>query len=60
MELTARHYEETYTLSYMKKIASYMMKRRKGTKQYKQRLFASGSLGELREVIALIFADNRV
>lgn len=60
MELTAQHYEETYTLSYMKKIASYMMKRRKGTKQYKQRLFASGSLGELREVIALIFADNRV
>lgn len=60
MELTARYYEETFTLSYMKKLASYMMKKRKGTKRYKERLFASGSLEELREVIALIFADDPV
>lgn len=60
MELTARYYEETFTLSYIKKLASYMMKKRKGTKRYKERLFGSGSLEELREVIALIFADNPV
>ncbi|MDE7418008.1 MAG: tRNA-dihydrouridine synthase family protein [Lachnospiraceae bacterium] len=58
LELTTRHYEETFTLSYMKKLASYMMKKRKGTKRYKERLFGSGSLEELREVIALIFADK--
>ncbi len=58
LELAARYYEETFTLGYMKKIASYMMKKRKGTKRYKERLFASGSLEELREVIALIFADT--
>ena len=58
LELTARHYDETYTLGYMKKLSSYMMKKRKGTKRYKERLYRSGSLAELREVIALIFADG--
>lgn len=60
MELTARHYDETFTLGYLKKIASYMMKKRKGTKRYKESLYGSGSLEELREVIALIFADDPV
>ncbi len=54
-ELTARYYDETYTLGYMKKLASNMMKKRRGTKQYKERLYRSGSLEELREVLALIF-----
>lgn len=58
MELTAQYYDETFVLSYMKKLASYMMKKRKGTKRYKEQLFRSGSLEELREVIALIFADS--
>ncbi|MBD5537050.1 MAG: tRNA-dihydrouridine synthase family protein [Lachnospiraceae bacterium] len=58
IELAAQYYEETFVLSYIKKIASYMMKKRKGTKQYKERLYKSGSLEELREVIALIFADD--
>lgn len=59
LELAARYYDETFTLGYMKKLASYMMKKRKGTKRYKERLYRSGSLGELREVIALIFADDK-
>lgn len=58
MELTAQYYDETFVLSYMKKLASYMMKKRKGTKRYKEQLFRSGSPEELREVIALIFADS--
>jgi len=55
MELTERYYDETFTLGYMKKITSYMMKGRKGTKKYKERLFRCGSPQELREVIGLIF-----
>lgn len=55
LELAARYYDETFVLGYMKKIASYMMKKRKGTKRYKERLFASGSLEELREMIGMIF-----
>ena len=57
IELASRYYDETFTLGYMKKLASYMMKKRKGTKRYKERLYRSGSLEELREVLALIFAD---
>jgi len=60
VELAAQYYEETFTLSYVKKIASYMMKKRKGTKRYKERLYRSGSLEELREGIALIFEDKPV
>ncbi len=60
LELTTQHYDETFTLGYMKKLSSYMMKKRKGTKRYKERLYRSGSLAELREVIALIFADSPV
>jgi len=58
MELAAEHYDETYTLGYMKKLSSYMMKKRKGTKRYKEQLFRSGSLEELREVLALIFGGG--
>lgn len=51
-------YDESYTLGYIKKIASYMMKKRRGTKRYKQRLFGSGSLEELREALELIFLET--
>lgn len=56
--LTSRYYDETFTLSYMKKLSSYMMKKRKGTKRYKERLYRSGSLEELSEVIGLIFGPD--
>ncbi len=43
----------------MKKLASYMMKKRKGTKRYKEQMYRSGSLDELKRVIALIFGENQ-
>ncbi len=55
LELTRQYYDETFTLSYIKKLASYMMKKKKGTKQYKERLHRSGSPEELMAVLALIF-----
>lgn len=55
LELTGRHYDETFTLAYMRKLSAYMMKKRKGTKRYKERLYRSGSIGELKEVLELIF-----
>lgn len=58
MALTAQYYDETFTLSYMKKLASYMMKKRKGTKRYKEQMYRSGSLEELREMLTLIFAET--
>lgn len=58
MELTGRYYDETYTLAYIRKLASYAMKKRKGTKKYKERLYRCGSMEELREVVTLIFTTN--
>ncbi len=58
MELTGRYYDETYTLAYIRKLASYAMKKRKGTKRYKERLYRCGSMEELREVVTLIFTTN--
>lgn len=55
-ELTGRYYDETYTLAYIRKLASYCMKKRKGTKRYKERLYRSGSVEELKEVVTLIFS----
>ncbi len=58
IDLANRYYEETFVLAYIKKLASYMMKGRKGTKQYKERLHGSGSLAELREAVELIFGEG--
>lgn len=58
LDLTGRYYDETYTLAYMRKLASYMMKKRRGTKRYKERLYKSGSVEEFREVLELIFLSE--
>ena len=56
LELTAQYYDETFTLAYIRKLASYAMKKKKGTKKYKERLFQCGSLGELRGLLVQIFS----
>lgn len=58
MELCGRYYDETFTLSYIKKLSAYMMKKRKGTKRYKERLHRSGSPEELQEMLRLIFGED--
>ncbi len=57
LTLTLQYYDETFALRYMKKLASYMMKKRKGTKKYKEQLYRSGSINELMDVIHLIFDE---
>lgn len=57
MDLTLQYYDETFTIAYIRKLASYGMKKRKGTKKYKEQLYQSGNLEELKEVIDLIFND---
>ena len=53
--MTSRYYDETFTLSYIKKIASNCMKKRKGTKKYKLLLHQAGNIEELRDMIKKIF-----
>ena len=55
--MTSRYYDETFTLSYIKKIASYCMKKRKGTKKYKLLLHQAGNIEELRDIIKRIFEN---
>ncbi len=56
LELTAQYYDETFTLAYIRKLASYAMKKKKGTKKYKERLFQCGSLEELYLLLVQIFS----
>ena len=35
-----------------------MMKKRRGTKHYKERLYKSGSIQELQEMLRLIFLEH--
>ena len=56
IEFTSRYYDETFTIAYIRKLASYGMKKRKGTKRYKERLYKTGSIEELKEVVTLIFS----
>lgn len=60
MELAGKYYDETFTIAYIRKLASYGMKKRKGTKKYKEPLYRSGSLEELREVVERIFSVSQV
>lgn len=55
--MASRYYDETFTLSYIKKIASYCMKKRKGTKKYKLLLHQAGNIEELRDMIKKIFEE---
>ena len=56
LKLTRTYYDETFTLTYIKKLASYSMKKRKGTKKYKQLLYQCGSLEELGGLLTTIFS----
>lgn len=58
MELAAACYDETFTIRYIQKLASYGMKKRKGTKRYKERMYGCGSLEELRDIVVQIFSDE--
>lgn len=59
LKLTETYYDETFTLAYMKKLASYSMKKRKGTKKYKEKLYQCGSADELKTLLTIIFSDIR-
>lgn len=58
LELASACYDETYTMSYIRKLAAYGMKKRKGTKKYKERLYQTGDIRELTELLDLIFGGN--
>ena len=55
LETAAGCFDELYVLSYIKKLASYFMKKLPGTKQYKLALYKCGNLPELKNILGEIF-----
>ena len=58
INIAEKCYDETFVISYIVKLASHCMKKRKGTKQYKHELYKCGNIEGLREVIKKIFYEN--
>lgn len=58
LDLTSRYYDETFTISYLKKLSAYCMKKRIGTKQYKSKLYQCGNIPELKDIIKKIFYEG--
>lgn len=58
IELTSKYFDEYYTLTYIKKLTSYFMKKLHGTKQYKHDLYRCGNISELQDIIAKIFLEG--
>lgn len=58
LELASGLYDTTYALAYIKKLASYCMKKKSGTKQFKQALFQCGNTDELKGILRDIFVKE--
>lgn len=59
LEIASECFDELFVLSYIKKLASYFMKKLPGTKQYKLDLYRCGSISELQGILRAIFAGER-
>lgn len=59
IDLTARYFDETFTILYIRKLASYCMKKLQGTKQYKIELYKCGNIAELKHIVRKIFHKER-
>ncbi len=59
LETAGECYDELYVLTYIKKLASYFMKKLPGTKQIKQRLYKCGNISELKNILGEIFDNKR-
>ena len=58
LDISAELFDELYVLTYIKKLASYFMKKLPGTKQYKLDLYKCGSISELRIILGKIFGSG--
>ena len=59
LEIATECFDELYVLTYIKKLASYFMKKMPGTKQYKMDLYRCGSISELGKLLEEMFDDHR-
>ncbi|MDS0526291.1 tRNA-dihydrouridine synthase [Clostridium sp. SHJSY1] len=59
VDLTAKYYDETFTIAYIKKIAAYWVRAQKETRQYKDELYKCGNIEELKYTIKKIFDEGK-
>lgn len=57
IDITEECFDELYVLTYIKKLASYFMKKLPGTKQYKMSLYKCGNIPDLRKICGEIFVE---
>lgn len=58
IDLTSKYYDEYFTMSYIKKMASYWTKSEKEGRRYKMDLYKCGNIEELRFTIKNIFCNG--
>ena len=58
LDIAQECYDELYVLTYIKKLASYFMKKIPGTKQYKMSLYKCGNIPEMKKILTEIFAPK--
>lgn len=58
IDITAKYFDELFTLNYIKRLTSFFMKKQSGTKQYKQLLYRCGNISELVAIIGKIFPEE--
>lgn len=58
IEVAMKYFGETFTLSYIKKLTSYFMKKQPDTKRFKQELYGCGNISGLKEIIVKIFPEE--
>ncbi|AKA68954.1 tRNA dihydrouridine synthase [Clostridium scatologenes] len=59
IDLATKYYDETFAISYIKRLASFLMKGKKGNNKYKTELYKSGNMPELRDILEEIFCKER-
>jgi len=55
LDITEKYYDKHFTLKYVKKIASYFMKKKEGVKKYKLQLHLCEDITCLKQILAKIF-----
>ena len=59
IDLTSKHYDEIFTIFYIRRLAAYFMKGRKEARQHKTELYKCGSIKELKYIVRKIFYEER-
>ena len=59
IDLTAKYYDEIFTILYIRRLASYFMKSQKEARQYKTELYECGNIEELRYIVKKFFYEER-